>query len=136
MKNTTLDFHIYNIWQILKRFAGTFRRAQTLKLWGVSFKERQPRLFFLGPKRSKKSKPDILSALIFAKLCRRAIKFQTFHLIESIQSGIDWITGVLKKLKKKFNYEKLHWFRQSRRSTFFQISSNWWNFFPQKNTDF
>ena len=31
----TLGFHIYKIWQILKRFAGTFRRAQTLKWGGV-----------------------------------------------------------------------------------------------------
>ena len=30
-----LGFRIYKIWQILKRFAGTFRRAQTLKLEGV-----------------------------------------------------------------------------------------------------
>ena len=35
MKNTTLGFHIYKIWQILKRFAGPLRRAQTLKLGGV-----------------------------------------------------------------------------------------------------
>ena len=27
--------YIYKIWQILKRFAGTFGRAQTLKLGGV-----------------------------------------------------------------------------------------------------
>ena len=27
--------YTYEIWQILKRFAGTFRRAQTLKLGGV-----------------------------------------------------------------------------------------------------
>ena len=37
-KKTTLCFHIYKIWQILKRFAGTFHRAQTLKLGGVFFK--------------------------------------------------------------------------------------------------
>ena len=30
-KNPKLLFHIYEIWQILKRFTGTFRRAQTLK---------------------------------------------------------------------------------------------------------
>ena len=30
-------FHIYKIWQILKRFTGTFHRAQTLKLWGVIY---------------------------------------------------------------------------------------------------
>ena len=35
MEKTTLGFRIYKIWQILKRFAGTFRQAQTLKLWGV-----------------------------------------------------------------------------------------------------
>ena len=35
MKKATLGFRIYKIWQILKRFAGTFRRAQTLKLGGV-----------------------------------------------------------------------------------------------------
>ena len=35
MKEATLGFHIYKIWQILKRFAGTFRQAQTLKLGGV-----------------------------------------------------------------------------------------------------
>ena len=35
MEKATLGFHIYKIWQILKRFAGTFRRAQTLKLGGV-----------------------------------------------------------------------------------------------------
>ena len=28
--------YVYKVWQILKRFAGTFRRAQTLKLGGVS----------------------------------------------------------------------------------------------------
>ena len=27
---------MYNIWKILKRFAGTFRQAQTIKLGGVS----------------------------------------------------------------------------------------------------
>ena len=30
-----MGFSIYKIWQILKGFAGTFRRAQTLKLGGV-----------------------------------------------------------------------------------------------------
>ena len=30
-----MGFPIYKIWQILKRFAGTFRQAQTLKLGGV-----------------------------------------------------------------------------------------------------
>ena len=28
-------YNVYKIWQFLKRFAGTFRRAQTLKLGGV-----------------------------------------------------------------------------------------------------
>ena len=32
MEKATLGFRIYKIWQILKRFAGTFRQAQTLKL--------------------------------------------------------------------------------------------------------
>ena len=37
MKNGKRNFRffIYKIWQILKRFTGTFRRAQTLKLGGV-----------------------------------------------------------------------------------------------------
>ena len=35
MEKATLGFHIYKIWQILKRFAGTFRRVQTLKFGGV-----------------------------------------------------------------------------------------------------
>ena len=36
MGKATLGFRIvYKIWQILKRLAGTFRRAQTLKLGGV-----------------------------------------------------------------------------------------------------
>ena len=35
MEKATLGFRIYKIWQILKRFAGTFHRAQTLKLGGV-----------------------------------------------------------------------------------------------------
>ena len=35
MEKATLGFRIYKIWQILKRFAGTFCRAQTLKLGGV-----------------------------------------------------------------------------------------------------
>ena len=35
MKKAALGFRIYKIWQILKRFVGTFRRAQTLKLGGV-----------------------------------------------------------------------------------------------------
>ena len=35
MEKATLGFCIYKIWQILKRFAGTFRQAQTLKLGGV-----------------------------------------------------------------------------------------------------
>ena len=30
-------FDIYEIWQIFKRFTGTFRRAQTLKLGGVYY---------------------------------------------------------------------------------------------------
>ena len=37
MEKATLGFRIYKIWQILKRFAGTFHRAQTLKLGGVGF---------------------------------------------------------------------------------------------------
>ena len=36
MEKATLGFCIYKIWQILKHFAGTFRRAQTLKLGGVA----------------------------------------------------------------------------------------------------
>ena len=38
MKNDKnyLGFRIPKIWQILKRFTGTFRRAQTLKLGGVT----------------------------------------------------------------------------------------------------
>ena len=35
MEKATLGFHIYKIWQILKHFAGTFCREQTLKLGGV-----------------------------------------------------------------------------------------------------
>ena len=35
MEKATLGFCIYKIGQILKRFAGRFRRAQTLKLGGV-----------------------------------------------------------------------------------------------------
>ena len=35
MEKATLGFCMYKLWQILKRFAGTFRRAQTLKLGGV-----------------------------------------------------------------------------------------------------
>ena len=35
MEKATLGFRIYKTWQILKRFAGTFGRAQTLKLGGV-----------------------------------------------------------------------------------------------------
>ena len=35
MVKATLGFRVYKIWQILKRFAGTFRQAQTLKLGGV-----------------------------------------------------------------------------------------------------
>ena len=31
-----MDFLMSKVWQILKHFAGTFRRAQTLKLWGVA----------------------------------------------------------------------------------------------------
>ena len=30
-----MDFRLYEIWQLLKHFAGTFRQAQTLKLGGV-----------------------------------------------------------------------------------------------------
>ena len=37
MEKATLDFRIHKIWQILKRFAGTFCRAQTLKLGGVIY---------------------------------------------------------------------------------------------------
>ena len=35
MEKATLGFRMYKICQILKHFAGTFRRAQTLKLGGV-----------------------------------------------------------------------------------------------------
>ena len=35
MEKATLGFRIFNIWQILKRFTGTFGQAQTLKLGGV-----------------------------------------------------------------------------------------------------
>ena len=37
MEKATLGFRIYKIWRILKRFAGTFRRAQTLKLGGPTY---------------------------------------------------------------------------------------------------
>ena len=37
MEKATLGFHTYKIWQILKRFAGIFRQAQTLKLGGVIY---------------------------------------------------------------------------------------------------
>ena len=36
MEKATLGFRIYEIWQILKHYAGNFRRAHTLKLGGVS----------------------------------------------------------------------------------------------------
>ena len=36
MEKKTLGFCIYKTWQILKRFAETFRRAQSLKLGGVN----------------------------------------------------------------------------------------------------
>ena len=39
MEKATLGFRIYKIWQILKRFVGTFHRAQTLKLGGVTMKD-------------------------------------------------------------------------------------------------
>ena len=44
MKNgkKTLDFRIYKICQILKRFAGTFRQAETLKLRGVTIYDNIP----------------------------------------------------------------------------------------------
>ena len=35
MEKATLGVCIHKIWQIWKRFAGTFRQAQTLKLGGV-----------------------------------------------------------------------------------------------------
>ena len=36
MEKPTLGLRsIYEIWQILKRFAGTFHQAQTMKLGGV-----------------------------------------------------------------------------------------------------
>ena len=35
MEKATLGFRLYKIWQNLKRFAGTFHQAQTLKLGGV-----------------------------------------------------------------------------------------------------
>ena len=35
MEKATLDFRIYKIWQILKCFTRTFRRAQILKFGGV-----------------------------------------------------------------------------------------------------
>ena len=35
MEKATLDFRLYKIWQILKRFAGPFHQAQTLNLEGV-----------------------------------------------------------------------------------------------------
>ena len=37
-EKATLGFRIYKIWQILKRFAGTFRQAQTLKLGRIMTK--------------------------------------------------------------------------------------------------
>ena len=37
MQKTTLGFRMYKIWQIFKRFAGTFHRARTLKLGGVYY---------------------------------------------------------------------------------------------------
>ena len=36
-EKATSGFHMYKIWQILTRFAGIFRQAQTLKLGGVIF---------------------------------------------------------------------------------------------------
>ena len=37
MEKATLGFRMYKICQILERFAGTFRQAQTLKLGGVCY---------------------------------------------------------------------------------------------------
>ena len=39
MEKASLGFRIdiYKIWQILKRYAGTFRQAQTLKLGGMVY---------------------------------------------------------------------------------------------------
>ena len=39
MEKATLGFRIgiYKIWQILKRFAGTFHQARTPKLGGVTY---------------------------------------------------------------------------------------------------
>ena len=42
--------HIYKIWQILKCFAGTFRRAQTLKLGEVLYQPLNLFLFFFPQK--------------------------------------------------------------------------------------
>ena len=40
-----MGFCIYKIWQILKRFAGTFYRVQTLKLGGVLPQKAKIKLF-------------------------------------------------------------------------------------------
>ena len=43
-EKAALSFHVYKIWQILKHFAGTFCRAQTLKFVGVVRKIHQASL--------------------------------------------------------------------------------------------
>ena len=48
MEKAALGFCIYKIWQILKRFAGTFRQAQTLKLGGVSLSTKKGANFVVG----------------------------------------------------------------------------------------
>ena len=50
MEKATLGFRIYKIWLILKRFAGTFHQAQTLKLGGVYCEDSSALVLYLGGK--------------------------------------------------------------------------------------
>ena len=47
MEKATLGFRTHKIWQILKCFAGTFCRAQILKLGGVSSTIKKIKIRFL-----------------------------------------------------------------------------------------
>ena len=82
MEKATLGFCIYKIWQILKRFAGTFHPAQTLKFGGVTLQ-----VYGLATKWFSQSMNviEVLVAYLFTD--GEAIKLKTENEVQQLGSG-------------------------------------------------
>ena len=78
MEKATLSFRMYKICQILKRFAGTFRRAQTSFFWIVSILAS----FSVEPIRLKIICYDLLTAIVQqGNKCTHCLQFSSKYAL-------------------------------------------------------